>query len=81
MIDLTGMNNKEFILNADHIEKIEEVPETLITLTNGRKYIVLESVDEVKDAVLRYKNRIFTSLLKNPLLKTEGFSCIIVGIN
>ena len=42
MIDLTGMNNKEFIL------------------TNGRKYIVLESVDEVKDAVLRYKNRIFT---------------------
>ena len=60
MIDLTGMNNKEFILNADHIEKIEEVPETLITLTNGMKYIVLESVDEVKDAVLRYKNRIFT---------------------
>ena len=60
MIDLTGMNNKEFILNADHIEKIEEVPETLITLTNGRKYIGLESVDEVKDAVLRYKNRIFT---------------------
>ena len=60
MIDLTGMNNKEFILNADHIEKIEEVPETLITLTNDKKYIVLESVDEVKDAVLRYKNRIFT---------------------
>ena len=60
MIDLTGMNNKEFILNADHIQKIEEVPETLITLTNGKKYIVLESVDEVKDAVLRYKNRIFT---------------------
>ena len=60
MIDLTGMNNKEFILNADHIEKIEEVPETLITLTNGKKYIVLESVDEVKGAVLRYKNRIFT---------------------
>jgi flagellar protein FlbD len=63
MIDLTGMNNKEFTLNADHIEKIEEVPETLITLTNGKKYIVLESVDEVKDAVIRYKNRIFTSRL------------------
>ena len=60
MIDLTAINNKEFTLNADHIEKIEEVPETLITLTNGKKYIVLESVDEVKDAVLRYKNRIFT---------------------
>ena len=44
MIDLTGMNNKEFALNADHIEKIEEVPETLITLNNGKKYIVLESI-------------------------------------
>ena len=60
MIDLTGMNNKEFVLNADHIEKIEAVPETIITLTNGKKYIVLESVDEVKDAVIRYTNRIFT---------------------
>lgn len=60
MIDVTGMNNKEFILNADHIEKIEEVPETLITLTNGKKYIVLETIEEVREAVIRYKNRIFT---------------------
>jgi flagellar protein FlbD len=60
MINVTGMNNKEFILNADHIEKIDEVPETLITLTNGKKYIVLESVEEVIDLVLKYKNRIVT---------------------
>ena len=60
MIEVTGMNNKEFILNADHIEKVEEVPETLITLTNGTKYLVLESVDEVKDEVIRYKKRIFS---------------------
>lgn len=60
MIDLTGMNNKEFTLNADHIEKIEEVPETIITLTNGKKYIVLETIQEVKDLVIRYKNRIVT---------------------
>ena len=58
MIDLTGMNNKEFTLNADHIEKVEEVPETIITLTNGKKYIVLESVAEVKEQVIRYKNKI-----------------------
>ena len=60
MIDLTGMNNKEFVLNADHIEKIEAVPETIITLTNGKKYIVLETVEEVKNRVIKYKNRIFT---------------------
>ncbi|WP_291652307.1 flagellar FlbD family protein [Clostridium sp.] len=60
MINVTAMNNKEFILNADHIEKIEEVPETLITLTNGKKYIVLESVEEIVEKVIRYKNKIVT---------------------
>ena len=60
MIDVTGMNHEKFILNADHIEKIEQVPETIITLINGRKYIVLESIDEVKKAVIKYKNKIFT---------------------
>lgn len=60
MIDVTGMNHEKFILNADHIEKIEEVPETIITLTNGRKYIVLESIDDVRNQVIRYKNKIFT---------------------
>lgn len=60
MIDVTGMNHEKFILNADHIEKIEEVPETIITLTNGRKYIVLESTEEVRNEVINYKNKIFT---------------------
>jgi len=60
MIKLTGLNNKEFILNAEVIEKIEIMPETLITLTNGKKYIVIESTEEVIEEVIRYKNRIFT---------------------
>ncbi len=60
MINVTGMNHEKFILNADHIEKIEEVPETIITLINGRKYIILESVEEVMTAVIKYKNKIFT---------------------
>lgn len=60
MIELTAMNHEKFILNADHIEKIEQMPETIITLTNGKKYIVLESVDEVRCEVIEYKNKIFT---------------------
>jgi flagellar protein FlbD len=60
MIDVTGMDHKKFILNDDHIEKIEEVPETIITLTNGKKYIVLESVEEVMSAIIKYRNKIFT---------------------
>lgn len=60
MIEVTAMNHQQFILNADHIEKIEEIPETIITLTNGKKYIVLENIDDIKKAVIQYKNKIFT---------------------
>lgn len=59
MILLTGMDNREYMLNAEQIEKVEEVPETVITLTNGKKYLVLESIEEVREKVIKYKNRIF----------------------
>ncbi|MCM8710978.1 flagellar FlbD family protein [Clostridium sp. SYSU_GA19001] len=59
MVRLTGINNKEIILNADHIEKLESVPESLITLINGNKYIVLESTEEIINKVIEYKNKIF----------------------
>jgi flagellar protein FlbD len=59
MIKLTGLNNKEIILNAEHIEKLEAVPESLITLINGNKYIVLESTEEIINKVIEYKNKIF----------------------
>ncbi|WP_138202628.1 flagellar FlbD family protein [Haloimpatiens lingqiaonensis] len=60
MIELTKMTHKKFILNAEHIQEIEEVPETLITLTNGKKYIVLESVEHVVREVIKYKRKIFS---------------------
>ncbi|MFU0823742.1 flagellar FlbD family protein [Clostridium sp.] len=60
MINVTGLNNKQMYLNSDHIEKIEQVPETIITLTNGKKYIVLETPQEIINRVIEYKRKIFT---------------------
>ncbi|MFL0246771.1 flagellar FlbD family protein [Candidatus Clostridium stratigraminis] len=59
MIKLTGLNNKEIIINADNIEKLEAVPESLITLINGNKYLVHEEVDEIINRVIEYKSKIF----------------------
>ena len=47
LIKLTGLDSKEYILNAEHIEKLEQIPESMITLTNGKKYLVKESNDEI----------------------------------
>ncbi|MBU5483029.1 flagellar FlbD family protein [Clostridium sp. MSJ-11] len=60
MIEVTGLDNKKIILNADHIEKMESVPESLITLTNGRKYLVKESIEIIVEKVTLYKRNIFT---------------------
>jgi len=53
------MNNKEFILNVDLIELIEETPDTVITLNNGHKMIVIETAEEVMKKIIDYKRKIF----------------------
>jgi flagellar protein FlbD len=55
MIILHKMNNDEFLLNSNHIETIEERPDTIITLTNERKYLVKESIDEILEKVKVYQ--------------------------
>jgi flagellar protein FlbD len=55
MIILHKMNNDEFLLNSNHIETIEERPDTVITLTNERKYLVKESIDEILKKVKVYQ--------------------------
>ncbi len=58
MIDITRMNEKPFTLNSDLIETIEETPDTVITLTTGKKIIVKESRQEVKNLVKSYRKEI-----------------------
>ncbi|MBM7869410.1 flagellar protein FlbD [Clostridium pascui] len=69
MIEVTGLDRKKFILNAEHIEKMESVPESLITLVNGKKYLVRESLDEILERVLIYKRRIFSMNLQEAAKK------------
>ncbi|WP_297967635.1 flagellar FlbD family protein [uncultured Anaerovibrio sp.] len=64
MIKLTKFNSEkkikgEFILNAEIIETIEETPDTVITLTNGKKIIVEESMEDVVRQVIKYKRAWF----------------------
>lgn len=55
MIDVTKLNGVEITVNADLIEIIEETPDTVITLTTGKKIIVKESRQNVKNLVKSYK--------------------------
>ena len=55
MIDVTKMNCSKVTVNTDLIETVEEMPDTVITLTTGKKFIIKESRQEVKNLVILYK--------------------------
>ena len=55
MIKVTRINNSELVINADLIEFVEATPDTLISLTTGKKIVVTETPDEIIDRVARFK--------------------------
>lgn len=61
MIDVTRMNGSLLTINNHLIEMVEETPDTVITLTTGKKIIVKESRQEVKNLVKLYENDLFTN--------------------
>ena len=58
MILLTRLNNRTLVVNSDMIKFIENTPDTVITLVSGEKIVVLESVAEVMDAIMRFRARV-----------------------
>lgn len=61
MIHLTRINHAPLVLNSDLIEQIEVTPDTVITLTNAQKIMVLESSDEVIERVVAFRRRVLNT--------------------
>ncbi len=59
MIELTKMSGRKVLVNPELIELVEETPDTVILFTTGRKIIVKESRQEVKNLVKSYRKDIF----------------------
>ena len=55
MIYVTKMNGMNITINSDLIETVEDTPDTVITLTTGRKIIVKESRQTIKNLVKSFK--------------------------
>ncbi len=63
MIKLTRFDGVEIYLNAHLIETVEETPDTLIRLTTGRKYLVKDSMEDVVNRVIEYRQKTSFPLL------------------
>ena len=58
MIPVTRLNGQEVYINADLILFLESSPETILTLQNGKKVTVKESIPQVIDKIVEFKSRI-----------------------
>lgn len=61
MIKVSTLDGREIALNAELIERVENVPETVITLVSGKKILVRETLDEVIAKVVAYRRQVGSS--------------------
>ena len=59
MVEVTKYNGEKILINPDLMETVAETPDTVISLTTGKKIIVKESRQEVKNLVKSYRKELF----------------------
>ncbi len=58
MIWVTRLRGQTLIINADLIESVEHTPDTVITMIDGRKYMVEETPDEIVARAVQYRSAV-----------------------
>lgn len=64
MIYLTRLNGDKIMVNVDMLEMLEETPDTVVTLTTGKKIVVKESTRQIREQVIAFHKLIETRLKK-----------------
>lgn len=58
MITVSRLNDEQILINPHLIETIEETPDTVITLTSGKKFVVKEPAAEIVKRIVHYRQAI-----------------------
>lgn len=58
MIALTRLDGTRVLVNAEQIAWVESLPDTVISMMNGEKMIVVEDLETVVERVTEYKRSI-----------------------
>jgi flagellar protein FlbD len=79
MIQLTRLNHVPLIVNSDLIEHVEVTPDTVVALTTGQKFLVLESAEDVVERVIQFRRAILAAgcpLKKDRELESTGAEAV-----
>ncbi len=72
MISITRLNGQEVYVNADLLLFLESSPETILTLLNGKKITVKETIPQVVDKIVEFKSRCFPANYEAKREQTKG---------
>lgn len=59
MIRLTRINGTELLLNEQFIEIAEQTPDTVVTMQNGHRYLVQETLEDIAEKSARFRRESF----------------------
>ena len=68
MIEVTKINGAKILVNSNLIESVEETPDTVITLTTGKKIIAKESRQTIKNLVKLTRQEYFKEVFSGELV-------------
>lgn len=61
MILVHRLKGEPFFVNADLVETVEALPDTVLSLVDGRKAVIRETPREVVDAITRFRASILVA--------------------
>lgn len=64
MIQLTRINGTELLVNEQFIEIAEQAPDTVVTMQNGHRYLVKETLEEIIGKSVQYSRECFPDSVK-----------------
>jgi len=75
MIRVHRLNGQPIVINAELIESIESVPDTVINLYTNNRLVLKESMDEVYGLIIEYKRSIHKPTIDNLIKSTILNDC------
>jgi len=60
MIVVTRLNDTQFAINPDLIERIHANPDTTLVMVDGANFIVTESMEEIIERIAQYRARVIS---------------------
>ena len=64
MICLTRLDGTRLVVNSEMIEIVEAKPDTIITLTNGKKIVVSDDPEAIIEKVIQYRKSIVSPFME-----------------